>query len=71
LPVEQGRAKGREISRNTWVFEGPGDKVHPHYFCTAPDLLALLWGFEVITLFDRPHEKPGSWHWHLLAERLA
>lgn len=71
LPVEQAKAKGREISRNTWVFEGDGDKVHPHYFCTAPDLLSLMWGFEVITLFDRPHEKPGSWHWHLLAERLA
>ncbi len=71
LPVEQARAKGREISRNTWVFDGPGDKVHPHYFCTAPDLLALMWGFEVYTLFDRPHEKPGSWHWHLLAERVA
>jgi hypothetical protein len=27
--------------------------------------------FEVFTLFDRPHDKPGSWHWHLLAERLA
>ena len=71
LPVEQAKAKGREISRNTWVFEGPGDKIHPHYFCNAPDLLALLWGFEVFTLFDRPHEKPGSWHWHFLAERLA
>lgn len=71
LPVEQAIASGREISRNTWVFDGPGDKVHPHYFCTAADLLALLGGFEVITLFDRPHEKPGSWHWHLLAERLA
>ncbi len=69
LPVEQARAKGREISRNTWVFEGPGDKVHPHYFCTAPEVLALLWGFEIFTLFDRPHEKPGSWHWHLLADR--
>lgn len=71
LPVEQAKAKGHEISRNTWVFEGPGDKVHPHYFCTAPELLSLLWGFEIFTLYDRPHEKPGSWHWHLLAERLA
>ena len=71
LPVEQANARGREISRNTWVFDGPGDKVHPHYFCTAPELLALLPAFEVLTLFDRPHEKPGSWHWHLLAERLA
>lgn len=71
LPVEQAKAPGREISRNTWVFDGPGDKVHPHYFCTAPELLALMPEFEVVTLFDRPHEKPGSWHWHLLAERLA
>ncbi len=71
LPVELAKAPGREISRNTWVFEGPGDKVHPHYFCTAADLLSLLQGFEIVTLFDRPHEKPGSWHWHLLAERLA
>jgi 2-polyprenyl-3-methyl-5-hydroxy-6-metoxy-1,4-benzoquinol methylase len=71
LPVEQARAAGREISRNTWVFDGPGDKVHPHYFCTAPDLLALMPQFEVVTLFDRPHDKPGSWHWHFLAERLA
>jgi tellurite methyltransferase len=70
LPVEQARAPGREISRNTWVFDGPGDKVHPHYFCTAADLTTLLQGFEVFTLYDRPHEKPGSWHWHLLAERL-
>ena len=71
LPVEQARAAGREISRNTWVFDGPGDKVHPHYFCTALDLLALMPQFEVVTLFDRPHDKPGSWHWHFLAERLA
>jgi len=71
LPVEQARAPGREISRNTWVFDGPGDKVHPHYFCNAADLVALMPEFEVFTLFDRPHDKPGSWHWHLLAERLA
>ncbi len=71
LPVEQAKAAGREISRNTWIFDGPGDKMHPHYFCTAPALLALMPEFEVTTLFDRPHDKPGSWHWHLLAERLA
>lgn len=71
VPVELAKVTGREISRNTWVFDGPGDKVHPHYFCTAPELLSLLWGFEVFTLYDRPHDKPGSWHWHLLAERLA
>lgn len=71
VPVELAKATGHEISRNTWIFDGPGDKVHPHYFCTAPDLLALMPEFEIVTLFDRPHDKPGSWHWHLLAERLA
>ena len=71
IPVERVKASGREISRNTWVFEGPGDKVHPHYFCSASDLLALMPEFEVFTLYDREQEKPGSWHWHLLAERLA
>ena len=71
VPVELAKAPGREISRNTWVFDGPGDKVHPHYFCSAPDLLALMPEFEVFTLYDRPHENPGTWHWHLLAERMA
>jgi 2-polyprenyl-3-methyl-5-hydroxy-6-metoxy-1,4-benzoquinol methylase len=71
IPIERAKAPCHEFSRNTWVFEGPGDKVHPHYFCTASDLLALMPEFEVFTLYDREHEKPGSWHWHLLAERLA
>ncbi len=71
LPVEHARATGREISRNTWVFDGPGDKVHPHYFCSARDLVAIFAGFEVLALRDQIHDSPGSWHWHLFAERLA
>jgi tellurite methyltransferase len=70
VPVERARAPGREISRNTWVFEGEGDKIHPHYFCSARDLLDLFAAFEPLSLVDREHEKPGSWHWHLLAERV-
>lgn len=70
IPVELAKAPGREISRNTWVFEGTGDKVHPHYFCTGRDLLELFAAFEVFRLEDREHESPGSWHWHLVLERL-
>lgn len=70
LPVERAKAPGREISRNTWVFEGTGDKVHPHYFCNSRDLLDLFAGFEVFRLEDREHETPGSWHWHMVLERL-
>ena len=72
IPVERAKAHGREISRNTWVFESEGDddKIHPHYFCNGRDLLELFSAFEVCRLEDREHETPGSWHWHLLAERL-
>jgi tellurite methyltransferase len=70
VPVELAKAPGREISRNTWVFEGTGDKVHPHYFCNGRDLLELFSAFEVCRLEDREHETPGSWHWHLVLERL-
>lgn len=71
LPSELDKAPGREISRNAWVFDAPGtDKIHPHYFCSAAELLALFSGFEVQWLEDREHEKPGSYHWHLIMERL-
>lgn len=70
LPVEQAKAKGHEVSPGTWVFEGAGDKIHPHYFCTARRLTELLDGFELWHLQDREHDTPGSWHWHLLAGRL-
>lgn len=71
LPHEQAKYAGREISRNAWVFDAPGtDKMHPHYFCAAADLLALFSGFECLKLEDREHEKPGTFHWHLTMERL-
>jgi SAM-dependent methyltransferase len=62
----------REISRNTWVFDEDGsDKRHPHYYCGAVEMLSLFQGFEVLWLEDREHERPGSWHWHLILERHA
>ncbi|SMR81260.1 Methyltransferase domain-containing protein [Aliiroseovarius halocynthiae] len=71
LPYERDKYEGREISRNAWVFDAPGtDKTHPHYFCNAAELLALFSGFETRWLEDREHEKPGSYHWHLIMERL-
>lgn len=70
IPIECAKAPGQEISRNTWVFDGPGDKVHPHYFCNGRDLLDLFSTFEVLRLEDREHETSGSWHWHLVLERL-
>lgn len=71
LPFEQAKYDGREIARNAWVFDAPKtDKIHPHYFCTAAELIGLFQGFELCWLEDREHEKPGTWHWHLILERL-
>jgi SAM-dependent methyltransferase len=71
LPSELAKYPGREISRNAWTFDAPGtDKIHPHYFCAASKLLALFSGFEVLKLRDQEHEKPGSYHWHTVLERL-
>ena len=62
----------REISNNTWVFdEKNSDKIHPHYYCNAIEMLCLFQGFEVLWIEDREHETPGSWHWHLILERQA
>jgi len=72
LPFEQAKYPGREIGRNAWVFDAPGtDKIHPHYFCNAAELLALFSGFETLWLEDREHDTPGSYHWHLKMERLS
>jgi hypothetical protein len=45
------------------------DKVHPHFYCNAAELVELFSGFELLSLIDQEHAKPGSWHWHMLAER--
>lgn len=63
---------GREVAPDTWVDDGADDdKSHPHFFCDARGLTVLLDGFELLSLEDRKHSRPGSWHWHLVAERLA
>ena len=73
LWLDRKNLKGpREISNNTWVFdENNSDKIHPHYYCNAIEMLCLFQGFEVLWLEDREHETPGSWHWHLILERHA
>lgn len=63
---------GDEIAPDTFVVpEADDDKVHPHFYCNAAGLVALLGGFELLSLIDRDH-KPGRghWHWHAVAERL-
>lgn len=61
---------GREISRNTWVFDGAGIGGRPHHFCSAVELAQMLDGFEPRYMEDRETDGPGSHHWHFCAERV-
>ena len=70
-----GYGLGTEVAPDTFVRD-PGDemddadKVHPHFYCDAAGLVALYDGFELLSLRDQLHKSPGSWHWHLVAERM-
>lgn len=68
-----GFGVGTEVAPNTFVRDAVDpddtDKVHPHFYCNAAELVACFAGFEVLGLRDIEHKKPGSWHWHMVAER--
>jgi tellurite methyltransferase len=63
--------RGREVGCGTFVIDGDDDKGHPHFYCDAGELAALFAEFEVLSLKQVEHRRPGSWHWHLLAEKEA
>jgi 2-polyprenyl-3-methyl-5-hydroxy-6-metoxy-1,4-benzoquinol methylase len=63
-------ATGRRIAKDTYIDTDRFEKRHPHYYCSAAELIALLGGFEVLALIDREHRLEGSFHWHFLAEKL-
>ncbi len=63
--------QGNEIAPDTWVDPAVDDKAHPHFYCDIGGLAELFVDFEMIDLREREHAAPGSWHWHLTAERGA
>ena len=62
----------RETSPNTFIREGDTeDAKHPHYYCSARDILDLFDGFHLCSLEQRAHRtRLGFWHWHLVIERF-
>ena len=63
---------GEEISSNAFVIaDAKDDKIHPHYYCDAAELIGLIAPLQVVTLFDKEQNKPGNWHWHVLAHKPA
>jgi SAM-dependent methyltransferase len=64
-----GYGAGTVVAPDTFVAERGDDKDHPHFYCGAAELVTLFDGFELMSLEDKVHARPGSWHWHFTAER--
>ncbi|MGE5240267.1 MAG: class I SAM-dependent methyltransferase [Bacteroidota bacterium] len=64
--------QGAAVAADTYVADTDDEeKRHPHYYCDAVGLVALLEAFEPLYLLDREQTKPGSYHWAVLAERRS
>ena len=65
-------ARGRFVAPGTVVSDGPDEeRNHRHFYCDAATLVALFSGFDLLNLTQAEQHRPGSWHWHIVAERLA
>src|SRR5258705_8164167 len=60
--------RGRPVAPDTFI-RGSDAKAHPHYYCDLAGLATLFAGFELLSLTQGEQRRPGSWHWHILAER--
>jgi 2-polyprenyl-3-methyl-5-hydroxy-6-metoxy-1,4-benzoquinol methylase len=63
-------ATGLRIAKDTYINTDRFEKRHPHFYCNAAELVALLAGFEPLTIMDCEHSREGSNHWHILAEKI-
>lgn len=62
---------GRLIAPGTFVIDGAEERNHPHFYCDAAMLVALFSGFELLSLSQTQQKERGSWHWNIVAGRLA
>jgi tellurite methyltransferase len=60
--------RSRPVAPDTFI-RGSDPKAHPHYYCDLAGLAALFAGFELLSLTQEEQRRPGSWHWHIPAER--
>ena len=61
-------ARGPQVAPDTFI-RGSDPKAHPHYYCDLATVATLFAGFELLSLAREEQRRPGSWHWHMLAER--
>ncbi|HXY62254.1 MAG TPA: class I SAM-dependent methyltransferase [Nitrospirota bacterium] len=62
--------KGKKVAPDTYVNDEEDEKRHAHFYCNAKELAELLHDFEILSLSQKRQLKPGSYHWHYVAERL-
>jgi tellurite methyltransferase len=56
------------VAPDTFI-RGSDAKAHPHYYCDFAGLATLFAGFELLSLTQEEQRRPGSRHWHIVAER--
>ncbi len=61
--------KGRQVAPDTYVNDEEDEKKHAHFYCNGQELAGLLHEFEILSLHQQEQLKPGSYHWHFVAER--
>lgn len=63
---------GLEVATDTWIKDGDDDKRHPHCYLNEKELMNVLVdsGFKLLSLRNVMHSKPGSYHWHLVAQKV-
>lgn len=66
-----GYGRGNLISPGTFVQPAAADdKVHPHFYCDAEEMLRLNRPAQLLSAHDWEHAEPGNFHWHCLFETL-
>jgi len=60
--------RGQPVAPDTFI-RGTEADAHQHYYCDLAGLAALFVGFELLSLSQEEQRRPGSWHWHVVAER--
>ena len=63
---------GEEIAPDVWLAKSGKNHEHghPHLYSNAAELVAMLKGFEPLSMVDQTQSKPDSYHWVVVAERL-
>ncbi|MBD3267753.1 methyltransferase domain-containing protein [bacterium] len=60
--------QGTKVAKDTYV-HGLSEKSSPHCDCNAEEACRRLAAFNLLSLYQREHTKPGSHHWHFIAQK--